>query len=429
MKCRYSQFLKSIFLFVLVFLCGCQSANSQPPQSNKTRDINPSVSIEELDSQVDGNSMFAFDLYKRLKDEKSNIFFSPYSISITLAMIYDGARSNTKKQMADVLHFLQLKQNLDKAFNKIDLSLQAQVAEAKKSKESDLELDIANSIWAQKSEKWRLSFLNALKVNYGSVIYNVDFINETEKCRTAINQWVEDKTNDKIKELINPGILDQATHMVLVNAIYFYGQWQKEFEKDATRDDDFTLLDGSKVKAPLMHQTEELYYMKDDLFQAVKMYYKDSDFSMIVLLPDVDKFTELESKLHSALIESVIEKLESKNVILTFPKVKMDAQFEFSKTLAAMGMPDAFSGIADFSGMGGPEGLFISSVIHKAYVEIDEKGTEAAAATEGSMWLGSVSQEEIEPVEFKADHPFIFLIRDDQTGSILFLGRVLNPKG
>ena len=428
MKRETCQLLKSILLFVLVLFCSCQAASAQIAQSGKSRDMNPSISDEDLKSQVDGSTQFAFDLYSKLKGEKGNIFFSPYSISTALGMTWDGARENTEKQMADTLHFSQPRPTPDKAFNRIDLSLQTQLAQAQKNKDTNLKLEIANSIWAQKDQKWLSAFLDSLKVNYGAGIYNVDFVKETEKCRTTINKWVEDKTNNKIKELIKSGVLDSMTRMVLVNAIYFYGQWQHEFEKDSTQDDDFTLLDNSKVKVPLMHQTEDHRYMKDDLLQAVELNYKDCDLSMLVLLPDVDKFAELESKLDSALIKNVIDKLESHEVILTFPKVKMDAQFELSQTLAAMGMPDAFDpGVADFSGMDGEKDLYISNVIHKAYVAIDEKGTEAAAATAVVM-KASAAPMMGETVEFKADHPFIFLIRDRQTGSILFLGRVVDPR-
>ena len=429
MKRETFQFLKSILFFTLVLLCSCQVASAQIAQSGKPRDMNPSISDEDLTSQVDGNSQFACDLYAKLKDNPGNIFFSPYSISTALAMTWEGARENTEKQMAGALHFIKSKPTPHKAFNRIDLSLQTQLAEAKKVKNNDLNLEIANSIWAQKDYKWLPAFLDSLKINYGAGIYNVDFVKEAEKYRVEINKWVEGKTNNKIKDLIQRGVLNGNTRMVLVNAIYFYGQWLNEFKKESTKDDDFTLLDGSKVKVPLMHQMEDHRYMEDDLLQAVELNYKDCNLSMIVLLPDVDKFAELESKLDIPLIKDAIDKLESREVILTFPKVKMDAQFELAKTLAAMGMSDAFEpDVADFSGMDGEKDLYISNVIHKAFVAIDERGTEAAAATAVVMKASAAPMPSEEPVEFKADHPFIFLIRDKQTGSILFLGRVLDPR-
>jgi len=417
-----------LIILSILLACNCQSAiGADLIASNKQRDTMPSISEAEFQSQIDGNSQFAFDLYSRLKDvEEGNIFFSPFSISTALAMTYEGARGNTETQMTDVLHYTNPKTSAHKAFNRLDLSLSEQM----KSKKGDaaFKLETANSIWAQKDYRWLPEFLDAIKINYGAGLYSVDFQNETEKSRIEINKWVEEKTHDKIKDLLQKGIITPATYMVLVNAIYFYGKWMHEFDKGATQDDDFTKLDGKKVKVPFMHQEAESSYMENELFQALEMSYKDCDIAMLVLLPPIDKFKELESKLDSAMLKDVIDNLQENRVRVTFPKMKMESQFDLVKTLSEMGMPDAFvGGIADFSGMDGTKELFIMHVIHKAFVAIDEKGTEAAAATAVVMGK-AMAPAPPQYIEFKADHPFILLIRDKQTGSILFLGRVLNPE-
>jgi len=416
-----------LIILSILLTCNCQSAiGAELISSNKQRDAMPSISETEFQSQIDGNSQFAFDLYSRLKDvEEGNIFFSPFSISTALAMTYEGARGNTETQMTDVLHYINPKASTHKAFNRLDLSLSEQM----KSKKGDaaFKLETANSIWAQRDYRWLPEFLDAMKINYGAGIYSVDFQNETEKSRLEINKWVEDKTHDKIKELLKPGIITPLTYMVLVNAIYFYGKWMHEFDKKATQDDDFTKLDGSKTQIPFMHQEAESSYMENELFQALEMSYKDCDLAMLVLLPPIDKFNELESKLDSAMLKDVIDNLQENQVRVTFPKMKMENQFDLVKTLSEMGMPDAFAGgIADFSGMDGTKELFIMHVIHKAYVAIDEKGTEAAAATAVVMGK-AMAPAPPQYIEFKADHPFIFLIRDRKTNCVLFAGRVLNP--
>jgi len=420
------------YVVFAIFLCininGCQAANATDlVVSDKPRDSAPAISDDDFNNQIDSNNEFACNLYSELKDASGNIFFSPFSISTALAMTYEGARTDTEKQIAETLHFQQ-RSVAHKAFNKLDLSLAEQSKQSKtENKKGGFKLEIANSIWAQKDFKWLPAFLDVLKINYGAGIFTADFIRETEKYRLKINKWVEEKTHDKIKDLLQPGVLNDMTRMVLVNAIYFYGQWLLEFDKENTHDGDFTLFDNSRIKVPFMHQTEEYFYSENELFQSLEMRYKDCDLAMLVLLPKIEKFSELESKLDNALLKEAIDKLESREVILTFPKVKMDAQFELASILASMGMPDAFTEQADFSGMDGARDLFISHVIHKAFVAIDERGTEAAAATAVLMEL-TAAPAPTEPVEFKADHPFIFLIRDKQTGSILFLGRILDPR-
>ena len=344
----YFQFGALIVLFVLLMF-GCQAASgAELIISNEKRDSMPSISGTDFQVQVDGNSQFAFDLYSMFKEEQGNIFFSPYSISTALAMTYEGARDNTEKQMTDVLHFISPKQSVHKAFNKLDLTFGEQSKNSKTLGNTAFKLEIADSIWAQKDYKWLPEFLDAMKINYGAGIYSVDFQNETEKSRLAINKWVEEKTHEKIKDLLQQGIITPAVYMVLVNAIYFYGQWVHEFKKSDTKDDDFTRLDGSKSKIPFMHQKSDYSYMENELFQALEMSYKDCELAMLVLLPSIEKFKDLESKLDASLLNDAIGNLQDRDVDVTFPKMTMEEQFDLVKTLSEMGMPDAFTGgIAD----------------------------------------------------------------------------------
>ena len=287
------------------------------------------------------------------------------------------------------------------------------------------ELVVANALWGQKDYKFLSEFLTLVRENYGGDLQQVDFAAQTEAARKTINTWVESKTKDKIKELIKPGMLDSMTRLVLTNAIYFKGKWASPFKPELTKDSSFTLLNGEKPNVPMMNQTGKFGYMETNDIQALEMPYVNNDLSMVILLPkQADGIKDLEKELVSDNLAGWLSGIHKREVQVFFPRFKMASEFGLGKVLSAMGMPDAFSGKADFSGMTGNKDLFISAVVHKAYVDVNEEGTEAAAATGVVMKLTSIR----EPLPvFRADHPFIFLIRDNQTGSILFLGRVANP--
>ncbi|HEY5505792.1 MAG TPA: serpin family protein, partial [Sedimentisphaerales bacterium] len=260
---------------------------------------------------------------------------------------------------------------------------------------------------------------------YGGDLQQVDFSTQTEPARKTINAWVESKTRDKIKELIKPGMLDSMTRLVLTNAIYFKGKWESPFKPERTEDSPFVLPDGQKVNVLMMNQTGKFDYMETNDIQVLEMPYVNNDLSMVILLPKkFDGVKDLEREFTSENLAGWLAKIHKREVRVFIPRFKMTSEFELARVLGAMGMPDAFSGKADFSGMAGNKDLFISAVVHKAYVDVNEEGTEAAAATGVAMKLTSIR----EPLPvFRADHPFIFLIRDNQTGSILFLGRLENP--
>lgn len=373
---------------------------------------------------VDGNNKFAIELYTNLKTQEGNLIFSPYSISTALAMTYAGARGNTEAQMAKVLHFDSLTQEqLHPEFkNLIDRT---------QSKTKNYQLNVANALWGQKGYGFLQEFLELTKKNYGAGFNEVDFIEATENARQTINIWVEKQTKNKIKELIRPGFLNPDVRLVLTNAIYFKGDWASKFDKKETKDSPFYVKPDKKVKVPMMFKESEFKFMETDKFKAIELPYKGNELSMIVLLPEkIDGIAELENSLTSDSLFIWMNQLESRKVKVYFPQFKNTLEFSLEKTLADMGMPDAFCSSADFSGMNGRQTLFISAVIHKAFIDIKEEGTEAAAATAVIMeeCISIVPRRQRVPI-FRADHPFIFLIRDNRSGSILFLGRVVNPAG
>ena len=297
------------------------------------------------------------------------------------------------------------------------------------------QLSVANALWGQKDYPFLESFITLNKDFYHAGLENVDFVRETEKARRKINAWVENKTQDKIKDLIPPGALDAMTRLVLTNAIYFKGDWAEQFDKKQTQDAPFYITHNKTVQSPLMHRRGDYKYGEHVStqhdggvkVQILELPYKGYELSMVVLLPEQGSIGHFEEDLPVEMLKSWTSGLRSREVVVYLPKFKMASQFSLSKTLTAMGMPDAFDpGAADFFGMTGDKELFISDVLHKAFVEVNEEGTEAAAAT-GVMMSLSSSLDIEEPPVFRADRPFVFLIKDNNTGSILFVGRVMDP--
>ena len=378
------------------------------------------VAREKAKLVVKGNNAFAFDLYGRLREKEGNLFLSPYSFSTALGMTYAGARGNTKTEMAKVLRFGMLDEQLHGSFG----SLISDLNDRQKSKA--YQLTVANALWLQKGYPFHDAFLALTKDHYEAGLENVDYSRATEAARQTINQWVERKTNDKIKDLIKPGMLNRLTRLVLTNAIYFKGSWAEEFDKKRTRERPFTMLNGKKGQVSMMSRTDRFKYGKGDGFQILELPYKEEELSMVVFLPDaVDGLAALEGKLNAENVEKWTKGMRKRRVYVGLPKFKMTVQFGLKDVLSSMGMIDAFLGNkADFSGMTNVERLFISAVIHKAYVDVNEEGTEAAAATAVVMEGGAMPAPL--PV-FRADHPFFFMIRDNLTGSVLFMGRLTKP--
>lgn len=384
-------------------------------KSDKTRVLSD-ASQSDLEVLVDGNSAFALDLYQQLAKEDGNLFFSPYSISAAFAMTYAGARGETERQMAEVLHFDLPQDKLHAAFNLLEADLNSRQSSGE---EDYFQLNIANAIWGQLGYEFLDEFLDTMAKNYGAGLRIVDFINATEEARQTINQWVSDETQGKIEELIAEGDLEPSA-IVLTNAIYFKARWYSPFMEEYTHDAQFTLLDGSTVTVPMMKQDMSFYYTEGSDYQAIELKYKGHDFSMVILLPQAGEFEEFEASLDAQKVSDIIDSMEGQAVNVSMPKFGYETGYRLEETLIDMGMPNAF-GPADFSGMSpNAAGLYITDAAHKAFVSVDEKGTEAAAAT----WIAIAGMTEI---EFNMNRPFIYLIRDVETGTILFIGRVLNP--
>jgi serpin B len=414
-----------MILIVLASVVGCAGLpGTGVALSDKQRDTSPNANASDLATLADGNSKFAFDLYQVVSHQGGNLFYSPYSISLALAMTYAGARGETEQQMADTLHFALQQDRLHPAFNSLDLALASRGEGAKGKDDKGFRLHIVNAIWGQKDYQFLPEFLDVLAENYGAGLRLLDFVREPEPSRITINDWVSDQTEGKIKDLIPQGVIDALTRLVLTNAIYFNAAWLTPFDKELTSNGTFHLLEGGDVTVPMMRQSHSLGYATGDGYQAVELPYDGNELSMIVLLPDTGKFESVQNSLDAALAEHIVSDLQSREVDLTLPKFQFESEFSLADTLAAMGMPAAFSGDADFSAMTGNRELTITDVVHKAFVSVDEAGTEAAAATAVVVGLTAVPEQ---PVQVTVDRPFMFLIRDIQTGTILFIGRVVNP--
>jgi len=378
----------------------------------------------DVPALVGGNTAFALNLYQALKGRPGNLFFSPYSISQALAMTYAGARGETEQQMAQALYFNLPQAGLHPSFQSLDQDLARRGQGAQDQDAQGFRLNVANALWGQQGYQFLPAFLDLLSQSYGAGLQFVDYINAAEQARTTINDWVSQQTEGKIKDLIPAGELDSLTRLVLTNAIYFNAAWATPFDERATQDGVFTRLDGSQVQVPMMKQTGSLGYAGGSGYQAVELPYDGYELSMVILLPAQGKFAAFEDSLDAARTEAILKELAPGQVALTMPRFKFDSQFSLKDALSEMGMPLAFTSDADFSGMTGNRELFISAVLHKAYVSVDEAGTEAAAATAVEMSLTSAPAS---PVEVTVDRPFLFLIRDLKTGTLLFLGRVVDP--
>jgi len=406
---------------------------------------------EDVKALAEAGNTFAAEMYARLAaGEKGNLFFSPASIHTALAMTCAGARGNTERQMALTLRFPYRvaihpgprlgagpaahervpwpKDRVHPAFAALLKKLNTPRLD--RDNKPAYQLVIANALWGQKDYKWLDGFLKVTKDNYGAALREVDFAKKAEQARRTINAWVEKQTKDKIKDLIQPKVLTGATRLVLTNAIYFKSAWADEFKKHATKDEPFYFSAEKAVKVPMMHRQGRYGYMETDAFQAVRIPYRYNDLSMIVFLPKKkDGLAAFEKILTGKNLAKWTKQLKGEQVRLFLPKFKFADSFRLADKLKAMGMTDAFSmGKADFSGMTSMEKLFISAVIHKAFVAVDEEGTEAAAATAVVMLGTGAPPRPKQPKVFKADHPFVFMIRHEGTGSMLFLGRVMNPK-
>ncbi|MFN0149608.1 MAG: serpin family protein [bacterium] len=367
------------------------------------------------------SNMFAVDLFQELRSTPGNMFLSPFSISTALAMTYAGAAGTTAEQMARVMHFSATAPPPHAAYEALIRGLDTG------DNQSGDQLRIANRLWGQTGEDFKKPFREVTRRHYGAELEELNFVADPEGSRTKINSWVEERTNRKIVDLVPRGAIDKLTRLVLTNAIYFHGTWQAEFDSTDTRVAPFKLGDSVTVDASMMNKEDSLRYAKVDDFALLELPYSNTDLVMIVLLPDsTEGLPGLEQRLSAAQLDSCFAKLKRTKVRVSLPRFRMTTTYLLNDHLAALGMDAAFDPMrADFSNMNGKRDLFISLVVHKAFVDVSEKGTEAAAAT-AVVATRSIGMAPRSP-RFIADHPFVFMIRDQRTSSILFLGRVTDP--
>lgn len=382
-------------------------------------------------TQVEGNTEFAFALYHQLrKDEPGNLLFSPYSVSQALAMTYAGAVGDTSTQMAETLSFTMPGPALHESLSALnaDLTARGTAAADPNNGVAARALHIANGLWGEQTYPFDDEFTALLAEYYGAGLQPTDFVGAPEKARDEINGWVEEQTEDRIQDIVPEGVITELTRLVLANAIYFYGGWAETFDAENTSDADFFLLDGSAVTVPMMTQQESFAYAQGDGFQAIELPYAQSGLAFTVILPDEGQFAAVEESLDWEMLTKITADLAYAEIDLSMPKFEFEFSTGLAEPLQALGMTDAFDELrADFSGMMGddpPGPLYISNVLHKAFIAVDEDGTEAAAATVVIMTEAMAIEPE-EPIVVRIDRPFIFAIRDTRTGTVLFLGSVV----
>lgn len=376
----------------------------------------------------EGSNRFAVNLYRQIRTGSSasagNFFFSPFSISSALAIAGEGAGSQTAEEIWTVLCLPGDNETRRSGFYRLNTGISGAHA--------GYTLKAANALWVERTFPLLSPYSRVTRQYYGASASNLNFRGDPEGSRSTINQWVLGKTNGKIKDLLPSGSIDPLTRLVITNAVYFNGTWAAAFDPGETRDAPFTLPSGDTKTVRMMHGKDDAHfnYTETDRYQAVVLPYKGNPgdrILMLAILPKGSSLPEVEEALSSGMIGGILDDAVDRNVRVYLPKFRLETQYVLNDILADMGMASAFTpGSADFSGIDGSRDLYISLVVHKAYVDVSEKGTEAAAATAVAMKLTAIFGGDEVPV-FRADHPFIFAIVDERTGSILFMGRVLDP--
>jgi len=370
----------------------------------------------EIGAVVDGNNAFALDVYDQVRVEGENLFLSPFSISAALGMTYAGAGGETATEMHDVLHVGLADDAFHGNFGALIQDLGGE------HEGRGYELSVANKLFGQEGTPWVADFLAVTSDDYAAPLEDMDFIGDPEGSRMAINAWVAEMTRDKIEELLKEGLITSDTRLVLTNAIYFEADWATQFDPDDTVDGTFTTEGGAEVTVPLMSLSGEFELGGDDEVSVIRLPYQDDEVSMIGILPhDLDGLADVEASLTPEVLDGWLAEMWEVETEVVLPSFEMRSEIDLGETLIDLGMPSAFDcSVADLSGIS-EQPLCLAAVVHEAYVKVDEEGTEAAAAT------AVVAVPTSMPPSFVADHPFLFLIRDDLTGSILFMGRVADP--
>lgn len=379
--------------------------------------ILPLVYAKVGNSQNSINNQFAIDFYKQVsKNEKGNIFFSPFSLSTAMGMTYAGSRGVSEEQIGKVFHFTS---NNDKFHIKL-----GNTAKLINSKATAIQLKIVNTLWAEKTYPFKKSYDNLMKKAYAATVRPMDFINKSEECRLTINDDIYKSTNEKIKDLLPPNLLNSMTRLVLTNAIYFKGDWKTQFKKEKTGESNFYITPQKIVKCKMMGVKSDFNYYEDSRIEAIELPYAGDNFSMVIILPSENQpLDELTSSLSNQYLNDIFNGLYKKEISISIPKFKLSNGYQLKQVLSQMGMPQPFTDDANFTGMTSSSNLKISDVIHKAFIEVNEQGTEATAATAVVIAMKSIQFEKL----FIANRPFLFLIKEKSTGTILFMGRIVDP--
>lgn len=426
----------AIALSSLAALAGCDSSSISAPTgehistdaedhtvaSAKQR-VQSHVPTTHVEAVVRGNTAFAIDLYRQIAVNPGNLFFSPFSISESLAMTWAGARGATEEQMAGALHLELPQSQIHPTFNAIHRAIAHHGNDPEGSPREQFHLSIANALWSQQGYPLALPFLDTLARDYGAEAQTVDFVGAPEKARAMINGWMAERTGERTEELFPPGSITGTARLILGDAVHFNAAWRTPFEPAGTLITKFTRRDGSSIEVPTMTATQKLNYGEGSDYAALQLPYADGELSMVLLLPPPGGLDAFEASLSADRLATIVANLQPRSVAVTLPCFKIESSVDLRDPLARLGMPIAFTDAADFSGINGRGDLSLSAVIHQAFVDVDEAGTEATAATT----VGFTTTSAYLPTELRFERPYIFFIRDAATGTILFLGRVDDP--
>ncbi|HBO33923.1 MAG TPA: serpin family protein [Anaerolineaceae bacterium] len=424
-------------LAVLFSLSACVQMTPQPdPDTNlptKEKEVftgnvdydpNPQYTPEEAANLVSANNQFAFDLYQQLKSGQGNLLYSPFSLYQALTMVYGGARGDTANQMREVLHYPVTDEELHRVINALNIALSSQTGSSGED-DQGFTLQIANALWAMQNGYIEPSYLDLLSENYAAGLRTVDFA-QSQEAADLINQWAQENTNDKIKEIANPDMFNANTRLALTNAVYFKGAWRFPFQEADTHKQAFTLLDGEQVEVDMMMITEEFRALKNDQVQMIELSYFNSPMVMDLIAPAAGSWEAFSQTLTAGLLEDYLEQMSMNRVNLSMPKFKIETpEMDLIDPMQNLGVIDLFGMNADLSGMTGDKSLLISTLVQKAFIDVNEAGTEAAAVTIAvAQEKGMISPD---PIIMSFDSPFLFLIRDKETGAILFIGQLMQP--
>jgi len=374
------------------------------------------VKSQDIDVVKD-NTKFAFDFYSKVSErETGNIFFSPISLSSAMSMTFAGSSDETKNQISKVFHF----ESNDKKYHQ----KQGKIIKRYSSNADSIKLSLVNTLWAEKTYQFKKDYNKLIQKSYSATIHQVDFVGKAEESRIQINNDISKLTFDKIKELLPSGSINSLTRLVLTNAIYFKGNWKTKFDKKKTFDGNFYITHQNKINCKMMGVKSRFNYYEGSKIQAIEMPYKGGNFSMVIILPSAGiTLADYTKEFTYSTIEDILKRMTSEDINVSIPKFKISTGYQLKPLLSEMGMPLAFTDYATFSNMTSKNDLKISDVFHKAYIEVNEEGTEAAAATAVVIAVKSIGNDKY----FVANRPFIFMIRDRVTGTILFMGRIVDP--